>query len=58
MHQSGLDAVEVILLWTAILLTRIVFWKRSRWDGTLLVPYLAWVSFSTILNITIWRMNT
>lgn len=57
LHRPGMAAVEILLLWTAILVTLIVFWKRSRWAGALLVPYLAWVSFAAILNAVIWRMN-
>lgn len=58
LHSPGMAAVEIILLWMAILATLIMFWKRSRWAGILLVPYLAWVSFAAVLNLVIWRMNT
>lgn len=57
LHQSGAAAVEIVLLWGAILATLIAFWRRSRWAGGLLVPYLAWVSFASVLNFTIWRLN-
>ena len=58
LHSPGLAFLEIVLLWGAILATLIVFWKRSKWAGGLLVPYLAWVSFATVLNVTIWQMNT
>lgn len=58
MHNPGLAAVEIVLLWLAILATTISFWRRSPVAGALLVPYLAWVGFATVLNVTIWRMNS
>ena len=58
LQNPGAAAVEIVLLWIAILATLIAFWKRSKWAGGLLVPYLAWVSFATALNVAIWRLNT
>jgi benzodiazapine receptor len=57
LQRSDLAAIEIVLLWTAILATTIAFWFRSKWAGALLVPYLTWVSFAGVLNFTIWRMN-
>ena len=57
LQNPGAAAVEIVLLWLAILATLIVFWKRSAWAGWLLVPYLLWVRFAAILNVAIWRMN-
>ncbi|MEI8372254.1 MAG: tryptophan-rich sensory protein [Planctomycetota bacterium] len=47
----------MLLLWTAIAATMIVFWQRSSVAGILLLPYLAWVSFASVLNLVIWRTN-
>lgn len=57
LHNPGAAAVEIVLLWGTILATLIAFRRRSRWAGGLLVPYLAWVSFASALNFTIWRLN-
>ena len=57
LQNPGAAAVEIILLWAAILATMITFWRRSRVAGGLLTPYLAWVSFAAVLNVAIWRMN-
>ena len=45
LQQPGTAAVEIILLWIAILLILIAFWQKSRWAGSLLVPYLLWGQF-------------
>ena len=49
--------VDIVVLWAVILATLISFWPLEPLAGILLVPYLAWVSFATALNWTIWRMN-
>jgi benzodiazapine receptor len=55
--RPGLAWGELLLLWVAIGLTAVCFGRRSLWAGLLLVPYLAWVTFAAILNLTIWRLN-
>ena len=57
MHQIGWAFVEIVTLWVTILATNIAFFRRSKGAGFLLVPYLAWVTFASVLNFTVWRMN-
>ena len=57
LEMPGLAFVEVLLLWAAIAATMVTFWRRSMIAGILFVPYLAWVSFASFLNFTIWRLN-
>lgn len=57
MHQPGWAFVEIVALWLAIAVTTRAFFRRSRVAGWLLVPYLAWVSFASVLNFSIWRLN-
>ena len=33
------------------------FLKINKLAGYLLIPYLAWVSFAGILNLSIWYLN-
>ena len=56
-REIGWALVVIIALWVAILLTLLAFLRVSKPAGWLLMPYLAWVSFATILNFTLWRMN-
>ena len=57
LHQPGWAAFEIGWLWAAILITLLSFWSRSKIAGLLLVPYLLWVSFAAVLNVSIWRLN-
>jgi benzodiazapine receptor len=57
LQRPGWAAVEIAVLWIAILFTLIAFWQRSRWAGLLFVPYLLWVSFAGVLNVAVWHLN-
>ena len=57
LQSPGLALLEILVLWTAILLTILAFSRISRPAGWLLVPYLAWVTFATALNAAIWLLN-
>lgn len=56
-HQPGWALVEIIVMWASILLTIFSFANVSKTAAWLLVPYISWVSFATILNYTIWQLN-
>jgi translocator protein len=49
--------IEMVFLWSGIVVTIFYFIKLSRWAGMLLLPYLAWVSFAFILNFSLWILN-
>jgi tryptophan-rich sensory protein len=55
--QPGWALVEIVAMWIAILFTIMSFSKISRPAAWLLVPYILWVSFATVLNFYIWHLN-
>lgn len=57
LHRPGLALVEIVALGLTILATVLLFWRIQPLAGALLLPYLAWVSFATVLNGAIWRLN-
>jgi len=58
LHRPGLACSEIALLWLVIALTLAVFSRISRLAAGLLVPYLAWAGFATVLNYELWRLNS
>ncbi len=57
LQRPDLAFIDIIVLWITILLTLLAFRQHSDLAATLLIPYLAWVSFAAILNASIWRLN-
>lgn len=57
LRSPSLAFYEIILLWIAILITIIKFQKINKTASILLWPYLAWVSFASILNYSIMILN-
>lgn len=49
--------IEIIILWIFILLTIVYFFKVSRIASILLIPYILWVSFASVLNFSLWKLN-
>jgi translocator protein len=49
--------IVILLLLTMIIVTIMQFRRLDGIAALLLVPYAAWVSFATILNIAIWWLN-
>ncbi len=57
MKNPLLAFVDIVLLWLALVVTLVRFWRTNPWAGGLLVAYLAWVTFAGTLNFTLWRLN-
>ncbi len=57
LEQPGWAFAEILVLWTAILACIFAFGQVNKTAAWLLVPYISWVSFATILNGTIWKLN-
>ncbi|ANN79085.1 TspO/MBR family protein [Bordetella flabilis] len=56
-HLGGWAFAEVCVLWVLILATLVAFWRVRPLAGALLIPYLAWVSFATVLCYRVWQDN-
>jgi tryptophan-rich sensory protein len=52
-----LAGIEIIILWLMIYETYVKFVKINKIAGYLMIPYLIWVSFATVLNASIWWLN-
>ncbi|RPI75016.1 MAG: tryptophan-rich sensory protein [Desulfobacteraceae bacterium] len=57
-HLGEIAFIEIIVLWVLILGTLIAFWRVRIIAGVLLIPYLAWVGFASVLTYAIWKLNS
>lgn len=48
---------EMILLWFFIVINIIYFYKLDKLSGLILIPYLLWVSFASVLAFFVWNLN-
>ncbi len=57
-RMIGAALIEIVVLLAAIITTIALSWRVDQAAAWLLVPYLAWVSFATLLNAALWRLNS
>jgi tryptophan-rich sensory protein len=57
LRSPFLGFVCIIFLWFSIALTIWKFWRLEKISGILLLPYIGWVSFASILNFFVWILN-
>lgn len=50
-------AVDILLVLGTLIWAMIVIYPRVRWVTYIQIPYLLWVSFATILQLTITYLN-
>lgn len=57
MQSLILGLAVIVPLWVSIMACIVQFRKVSPLASGLMVPYLLWVSFATVLNASIWWLN-
>ncbi len=56
-HQLGIALVEIVMIWMSILWMIRSYYPINKTAALLQIPYLAWVSFATILNAAYFFLN-
>jgi len=57
LHSLFGAVIAIVFLWIFILINTVTFWKISKPAGALLIPYILWVSFAGLLNVSVWMLN-
>lgn len=58
MQSPVLAFIDILILLGLIIYLIKAFYFTNKIAGLLLLPYLLWVSFATVLNFTIWQLNS
>jgi tryptophan-rich sensory protein len=56
-NQLGWASVEIIILWLTIENTIWYFYRINKLAAWLMAPYVLWVTFASVLTLTIWSLN-
>jgi tryptophan-rich sensory protein len=57
LRSNMLAAIDIVLVLGTLIWALIAIWPHGRWIVYMNIPYLIWVSFATILQLTITGMN-
>ena len=57
LKNNLLAAVDVILVLGTLIWAVIAIYPHARWVAYIQIPYLFWVSFATVLQLTITYLN-
>lgn len=57
LRRPDLAFAEIILLWLSIAAAIAAFAGVDQTAALLLTPYFVWVTFASVLNFTVWRLN-
>ena len=57
LQNNLLAALDIIVVLATLVWMMIAVWPRARWVALVNIPYLLWVSFATVLQLTITYLN-
>lgn len=56
-HLGAAAFVEVLILLAMVVITARAFYRVKPLAGWLMAPYIAWVSFASLLTYSVWQGN-
>ena len=57
LQNNFLASIDIVLVLATLIWAIVVIYPRRRWVAFCQIPYLLWVSFATILQLTITYLN-
>ncbi|MXP43253.1 TspO/MBR family protein [Allopontixanthobacter sediminis] len=56
-HQITGGLILIAVLDVLVIVTAVMFWRARKLAAVLMLPYLAWILFATVLNYEFLRLN-
>jgi len=57
LQDNLLAAIDILLVLATLVWAMIAIFPHARWITYIQIPYLIWVSFATVLQLTITYLN-
>ncbi|SFU39574.1 TspO and MBR related proteins [Polaromonas sp. YR568] len=57
LKNNALASVDILLVLGTLVWAMVAVWRRVRWVALVNIPYLLWVAFATVLQLSITWMN-
>ncbi len=57
LQNNWLAAIDILLVLGTLIWAMIAIWPHARWVALVNIPYLLWVSFASVLQLTITFLN-
>lgn len=57
LQNNLLAAIDILLVLGTLIWAMVAVWYKYRWIAIVNIPYLLWVSFATVLQLTITYLN-
>ena len=57
LNNNLLAAIDILLVLATLIWALVAIWPHYRWIVYINIPYLLWVSFATVLQLTITYLN-
>lgn len=57
LQNNTLAAVDILLVLGTLVWAMVAIWRHARWITYAQIPYLLWVSFATVLQLSITYLN-
>jgi tryptophan-rich sensory protein len=57
LHRPDLALIDILGYLILLVIWIRQLWPQHRFEALLQIPHLLWVSFATVLNVSIWWLN-